>query len=157
MIEDYLHRHGITARAAEQSALLHIEATLKENGMSCSQLGLPDIDNTRIMEATPDFDIAHEEMEAITQMAKLNDEQRMLVDGVIQDLDEIRNGNAARSRTYFLDGPGGSGKTMCYNTLISYCRSQGVKVVSSSWTGIAATLLRGGRTCQSFQASCAHS
>ena len=36
---------------------------------------------------------------------------------------------------------------MCYNTIISWCRGQGIQVASSAWTGIAATLLKGGRTC----------
>ena len=150
MMEDYLHMHGISALAAQQRALQAIDAILQESGMSCSGLGLPDIDGAQIMEAAPEFDIALEEMEAVIQMAKLNSEQRMLVDSILQDLDEIRDGHPPRNRAYFLEGPGGSGKTMCYNTLISYCRSQGVKVASTSWTGIAATLLRGGRTCHNL-------
>jgi hypothetical protein len=35
---------------------------------------------------------------------------------------------------------------MCYNTLISYCRGHGETAASSAWTGIAGTLLKGGRT-----------
>ena len=66
------------------------------------------------------YTVALEEMEAVTQVAKLNGEQRTLV---LQDLDEIRERHPPlRSRAYFLDGPRGSGKTMCYNTLISYCQ-----------------------------------
>ena len=51
---------------------------------------------------------------------------------------------------FFLDGRGGTGKTMVYNTLIAYCRGHGLKVAPSAWTGIAATLLDGGRTCHNL-------
>ena len=39
---------------------------------------------------------------------------------------------------------------MCYNTLISWCRGRGIKVASTAYTGIAATLLKGGRTCHNL-------
>jgi hypothetical protein len=114
--------------------------------MSCARIGLPNIDPIQHIEPEPEFDIAAEDEQARIQVAKLNDEQSMLVDSVLQDLAAIREGQPPQTRAYFLDGPGGSGKTMVYNTLISCCRSQGVKVASSAWTGIAATLLTGGRT-----------
>ena len=44
------------------------------SGMSCLGLVLPDIDGTEIMAAAHEFDIALEEMEAVTQMSKLNGE-----------------------------------------------------------------------------------
>lgn len=50
----------------------------------------------------------------------------------------------------FLDGPGGSGKTYLYSTLISYLRSIEKAVIAIAWTGIAATLLEGGRTVHSM-------
>ena len=127
IMEDYIHRHIISALAAEQRELKAIDAILQESSMSCSGLG--------------EFDITLEETGAVTKMAKLNDEQCMLIDNVLQDLDEIRDGHPPRSLAYFLDGPGGSGKIMCYNIVISYYHSQVVKVASTSWTKIAATLL----------------
>ena len=39
---------------------------------------------------------------------------------------------------------------MVYNTLISYFRGQRELVAPSAWTGIAATLLKGGRTVHSL-------
>ena len=98
-----------------------------------------------MMEETNEFDIELELQQSNEQMAKLNTDQRMLVDHVLEDLNAIRQGEAPKCRAYFLDGPGGSGKTMVYNTLISFCRSQGIKVAPSAWSGIAATLLSGGR------------
>ena len=45
-----------------------------------------------------------------------------------------------------MDGPGGTGKTFVYNTLARIVRGQQRRVVMVASTGIAATLLPGGRT-----------
>jgi hypothetical protein len=144
MIEDFLHSDDILSPAAELRALQHIEALLIQNGLTCKELGLPDVD--AILPFDQQFDIQQEEETAMAQMALLNNEQRALVDAVLQAIHNITDGQAPQCRAFFLDGPGGSGKTMVYNTLIAHCRSQGVLVASTAWTGIAATLLAGGRT-----------
>ena len=50
------------------------------------------------------------------------------------------------SHIFFVDGPGGSGKTYLYNLIIEYYKSHYEKVQPSAMTGIAATLLSGGQT-----------
>ncbi len=50
---------------------------------------------------------------------------------------------------FFLDGPGDSGKTFLYNTLISVLRGENKIVIPVVSTGIAATLLAGGKTYHS--------
>ena len=50
---------------------------------------------------------------------------------------------------YFLDGPGGAGKTYLYETLLHAVRGRGKIALACAWSGIAATLLPGGRTCHS--------
>jgi hypothetical protein len=129
-------------------ALHHIESILQPD-MSGVAMGLPEL-QPELPERELEFDAAAESLEADTLISQLNDEQAELVDTVIRDLRAIQQGEALKCRAYFLDGPGGSGKTMCYNTLISWCRGQGKKVASTAWTGIAATLLKGGRTCHNL-------
>ena len=51
---------------------------------------------------------------------------------------------------FYLDGPGGSGKTFTYSYFVAELRSRGYKVATAAWTGIAATLLIGGRTVHSL-------
>ncbi|XP_012152737.2 uncharacterized protein LOC105664139 [Megachile rotundata] len=51
---------------------------------------------------------------------------------------------------FFLDGPGGTGKTFIYKALIQHFRNNGHVVIPSAWTGIAALLLPGGRTSHYF-------
>jgi hypothetical protein len=50
------------------------------------------------------------------------------------------------SRFFFIDGPGGTGKTFVYNTLLHAVRAQGGSFISVAWTGIAAMLLLEGQT-----------
>jgi hypothetical protein len=52
-------------------------------------------------------------------------------------------------KTFFLHGPGGTGKTYLYNTLCYHLRSQGKIVLCIASSGIAALLLMGGRTSHS--------
>ena len=48
-------------------------------------------------------------------------------------------------KVFFIDGPGGTGKTFLYNTLMSKVRSQSKIALGLASSGIAALLLPGGR------------
>ena len=50
---------------------------------------------------------------------------------------------------FFLHGPGGTGKTFLYNTLCYHLHSQQKIVLCIASSGIAALLLKGGRTAHS--------
>jgi DNA replication protein DnaC len=55
----------------------------------------------------------------------------------------------ADCKLFYLDGPGGSGKTFLYKTLMAYFRGKRQVVLPFATTGIAATLLKEGRTVHS--------
>ena len=57
--------------------------------------------------------------------------------------------NAESSAVFFIDGPGGTGKTFLYEALLHHARGQGHIALATAWSGIAAVLLEGGRTCHS--------
>ena len=59
---------------------------------------------------------------------QLNQEQEQIVTGVMAALDDSTSSNEPKARTFFLDGPGGTGKTTVYNRLISTFLSKGLKV-----------------------------
>ena len=64
--------------------------------------------------------------------------------------DEIMHAvNYKTGQTFFLHGPGGTGKTYVYNTLCHQIRSQGMIILCIASSGIAALLLKGGRTSHS--------
>jgi hypothetical protein len=52
-------------------------------------------------------------------------------------------------RLFFLDAPGGTGKTFLINLLLAKIRSTGKVSLVVSSSGIAATLLSGGKTAHS--------
>jgi len=93
-----------------------------------------------------EFDALLERDKSIEMIASLNEQQKDAFDKIIA---AIQNENLSH-RCFFLDGPGGSGKTYLYKTLISHIRSTGGIVLPVASTGIAANLLDGGRTYHSL-------
>lgn len=155
MVEDYLHQTR-NNHASEQLSLAHIESVLREGGKKCSDFGLPVPTHPHI--STEEFNLDEEQRIFDANMAILTDEQRAVVDEIMKAVqDDCQGNNSPKHRAFFVDGPGGSGKTTVYNTLISWFRCRRMSVASSAWTGIAATLLSGGRTCHKFvQTTCAN-
>ena len=81
------------------------------------------------------------------QMNKLNEKQLEVTKKVLHktlnmNSTEIENSN----NCFFIDGPGGSGKTFLYQTLWYILKGNGKKVCTMAFTGIAATLLPQGKT-----------
>ncbi|GMT03439.1 hypothetical protein PENTCL1PPCAC_25613, partial [Pristionchus entomophagus] len=75
----------------------------------------------------------------------LNPQQKEAVDAILRVLDD-----PSLPCLFYLDGPGGSGKTYTYTTLYNIFKGMGLKVACTAWTGIAARLLPGGRTSASL-------
>nr|GMD06070.1 ATP-dependent DNA helicase PIF1-like [Ipomoea batatas] len=50
---------------------------------------------------------------------------------------------------FFVDGPGGTGKTFLYRCLLAFVRSKGLITLATATSGIAASILPGGRTAHS--------
>ena len=80
---------------------------------------------------------------AEAEWAKLNDDQRLAADTIVNAL---RHNEFNVGELFFLDGPGGTGKTFVQNTVMAKLRSQGHIVLAVASSGIAATLLDGGQT-----------
>jgi len=64
-------------------------------------------------------------------------------------LESVYTENRRRDNVFFVDGPGGTGKTTLYRAVMARLRSVGRLVLAVAPTGIAATLLEGGRTVHS--------
>ncbi|XP_076052786.1 uncharacterized protein LOC143032200 [Oratosquilla oratoria] len=141
IIEDLLCQYD--DNVAENIALHHINMILNENGMNCAMLGLPE----PISEPP-----AIQHMEEIQEVNPevLNIEQRYVFNSVINAVSEIDRGLETNHRLFYLDAPGGSGKTFLFNMIHDYLVAQNVAVSTSAWTGIAATLLKNGKTLHSI-------
>lgn len=87
-----------------------------------------------------------EDYEIATEMQQtFNNEQR----NAFREIIAATNSRGAVPKCFFLDGPGGSGKTYLYTALTHYLRGEGRVVVAAATTGIAANLLLDGGTMHS--------
>ncbi|XP_063794712.1 LOW QUALITY PROTEIN: uncharacterized protein LOC134949961 [Pseudophryne corroboree] len=132
-----------SANIAQNKALHQINTILKQHGFSCTVLGLP------IPQGQPPpedlYNLTEESQEAQKRLAMLNPQQLHAFNTIIMAVDNSHFTN----HQFYLDGPGGSGKTFLYTTLIAYIRGKGNTVLPFATTGIAATLLKGGCTVHS--------
>lgn len=90
------------------------------------------------------YDRDEEHDRAAQREPRLNGDQRSAYDCV---LDLVRN---IHGHMFFLNSPGGTGKTFVYNTLCHQLRSEGTIVLCVASSGIVALLLKGGHTAHSM-------
>ena len=95
-----------------------------------------------------DFNVAAEAEAAEELAAKLNLGQRQAFDAIVAALDTPST--SRRGRAFYVDGPGGSGKTFLYETLTRLVHGRGEVALACAMSGIAATLLPGGTTAHAL-------
>ncbi|KAJ7706678.1 PIF1-like helicase-domain-containing protein, partial [Mycena rosella] len=132
--------------------LFLLDKLLKESGRSLKDwpvmpLPLKDWDaeiNNPLIAKQLDYDRDAERARAEEQIPKLNTEQRAAFDKIVASVRENLG------KTYFLHGPGGTGKTFVYETCCHRLRSEEHIVLCVASSGISALLLPGGRTSHSM-------
>ena len=82
------------------------------------------------------------------QVDQLNRGQRAAYDTIVESVANRVPWNH-QARLFFLDGPGGSGKTFLYRALLGHLRGQRKLCIAVASSGIAALLLPGGSTAHS--------
>ena len=131
-------------------ALIWIEdASLEIGGFVLTRYGLPvpqranaGVFNRYILRET-NYD--REELQAYVQQ----NETLLTPDQEAAYADIIRRLATNVGGIVFLDAPGGTGKTFAINLILAYVRGQGDIAIAVASSGIAATLLKGGRTAHS--------
>src|SRR5688572_10278386 len=73
----------------------------------------------------------------------LNEDQNIIYNTIIQTVKDNS------SQCFFIDGPGGTGKTFLYNTILAKVRLDNEIALPVASSGIAALLIDGGRTAHS--------
>lgn len=123
----------------ENRALIQINDVLLTEDMSCKSFGLPEPD-LNFIQSSSDKDIEKTVVESSiifkNMYHQLNKEPKCIFKEIINSTHKI----------FFIDGPGGSGKTFLYKTLIHYYLSKRKNILSMAWTGIASILLPQGMT-----------
>ncbi|XP_071636386.1 ATP-dependent DNA helicase pif1-like [Temnothorax longispinosus] len=122
----------------------YIEEIMRNNGTSCINFKLPKPKPVKITKI--EYDLDEERSGGEDLLLTLNAEQKHVYDFVMR---AIENENEVK-RLFFIDGFAGSGKTYLFNTLLSVIRGRNEVVLPGASTGIAATLLKGGRTYHSL-------
>jgi PIF1-like helicase len=108
---------------------------LRQQGFSCASFGLPQPTGNVTEAAT--FGQTEKEAEAERRIATLNPQQLEAFTKISNGIDFPQN-----QKLFYRNGPGGSGKTYLYNTLMSFVRGRGELVLAYVSTGIAATLMK---------------
>lgn len=143
---------NVTMDLVYDYGLYLLEQILMKNGQSLSNW--PSMPRSRhpwerlIVNAliTEQLDYNHVCLQEIAQtnLSQFNTEQ---LDAYQQIIDDVL---ACASTLFFLNGPGGTGKTFVYNTVCARLRSKHIIVLCVSSSGISALLIDGGRTAHSM-------
>lgn len=138
--EDFLREHD--EETAYNMALLEIEDILNGHNVTCEALGLP------IPQEMPDvmnlnaFDSVDELRLFNDCYSQANDEQRSLIERVIREVQYRDTG----SNVFCLTAHAGCGKTFTQTAIIHRMNSLNLTCIATAFSGIASTLLMGGRT-----------
>jgi hypothetical protein len=111
--------------------------------MPLFQRNWQEVVGNRLIAEQRNYDSHEQQAKADERIPKLNADQRRAFD-IIMEAVQSKSG-----KCFFLNGPGGTGKTYVYNTLCYALRALGKIVICVASSGIAALLLIGGRTSHS--------
>ncbi|GBN15495.1 hypothetical protein AVEN_64869-1 [Araneus ventricosus] len=142
--EDFARQYS--EDSGPQYALAEIEEFLKHYNLNLKKLKLPTVHLPDALSNLPSFDILLEQQKGQINAQVLNEEQKLVFDIILK---AIYDNKEDTSRLFFLDGPAGTGKTFLYNTWLHTIRDKGHHVNPVASTGIAETLVNGGRTAHS--------
>ena len=122
------------------------------SGLPPLAVPLPMVSDVFLQEEIQRYDRVQLRATVDTNLPRLNEDQRAVYDAIIYSLN---NGGefSPEGAAYFLQGPGGTGKTFLLNTLLAAVRVSGLNqnriAIATGSSGICATLLDGGRTAHS--------
>ncbi|KAL6124326.1 hypothetical protein ACLB2K_076839 [Fragaria x ananassa] len=145
MMEDYTSSNDVANR---NRLLRDLNRILQQFGKNIRDYDLPQLtgeleDNIgmpRYIEDELFIDVPQEDIDAID---RLNNDQTVAFNTIMSAV------NGKKSALFFVDGPGGTGKTYLYRALLANLRRMNHIVLATVSSGIAANILPGGRTAHS--------
>ena len=126
LCEDFLH-HGLTYESALEKGLGHVQSILARHGSSLKIQGLPDVKAKTSCTKVSDTDL---KLRCQKLRKTLYKDQEIAATNIINILFSLKQKNKQKtdSNMFFVDGPGGSGKTYLYNYLVSVCNAFNFKI-----------------------------
>ncbi|XP_027082486.1 uncharacterized protein [Coffea arabica] len=151
MSSDFERAKSFSVRTVEhirRCVLLDINKSLEQMGKNVNDYHLvPDDfilshDERLTREIQSELSIQFTEQDLLLP-SQLNIGQRYAYDVILQEVFSFGN------TSFFVDGPGGTGKTFLYRSILATLRSQGFVAIVVASSGVAASILPGGRTAHS--------
>jgi ATP-dependent DNA helicase PIF1 len=138
MGEDYA-RDNPCQKLVEQLVLIDKGDMSQSMGKSIKKFPLPKIDRARDRQTRVPREIYEEQVIQINEadenlFGSLNTEQMSAYNAIMRAIDSPDGG------VFFVDGPGGTGKTFLYRALLGKLRSQGQIVFAVATSGVAASI-----------------
>ncbi|KAG5562041.1 hypothetical protein RHGRI_004923 [Rhododendron griersonianum] len=145
MAEDYVSVQKLTKEIARQQLLQSLNSELQSMGKSLhdfqlSHLLTATIDHQPICKEVQDETNICISEEDLRSSALLNTEQTIAYN---QILDAVFSN---KSKSFFIDGPGGTGKTFLYRAILAAVRSQRKIALATASSDVAASILPNGQT-----------
>ena len=162
MAEDLQHGHPeVEPDVLRSLVLLDLERRLQHAGKELRDFGLPGVPQQHrelaaqleeaaelrrlpsVMQEELGYDLQQLQEQTADRLPTLLQSQREMADAV---LDAVRR---RAPLAVFVDAPGGTGKTYTFNAVLTAVRAERRVALAVAYSGIAATLLEGGRTFHS--------
>jgi PIF1-like helicase len=141
LAENFLRCHS--PESARILTLFSIKKALEDFGRRNLNFGLPEPDVADLpLDLQPEIDVRDNQSgvdtifarrQAEVMIRKLNEEQRQAFHSIISAVNIVQH----TPKQFFLDGPGGTGKTFLYNAITYAILGEGSGVLSVASTGIA--------------------
>ena len=145
LTEDYIRKNSdATETECHDWLLSELKQMLEASSSSLKHVGLPEPEKIKRLSRA----LAHEYKWDLEAMRKeqadttkcLTNEQRFIFESVIQSFE------SSDGQLFFIDAPGGSGKSFTANCIMNHVRISNSLVLACASSGIAATVLKGGST-----------
>ncbi|EFA12009.1 hypothetical protein TcasGA2_TC016134 [Tribolium castaneum] len=167
MMDDYISKEGNPLHLAELRLLNHLKQYFSRMTLyppvSLQTFNLPDVDSHHIMNLINNFNnsvvaatanvsnTVLTKNEAENLVRTLNLDQLKIYNKIIETIvNHDKKKTKEEHHLFYIDGPGGTGKTYLYNIILRIVKDILKKnYLAVAWTGIAATLLLQGRTVHS--------
>ena len=152
MSADFLRLENVTEEEAKNKALLHIQSKLAAEGKTMFEVGLPEpvgeifrSGHGPLLDRELSYDVneLENDIRGVEQRG-LNSQQEDVVKRVLESVHDERGG-----KVFLLNACGGAGKTYVINHILNKVRFEKKVALATATSGIAATLLNGGRTVHS--------
>jgi hypothetical protein len=141
LCDDFTGRLHLSLQQAEQKAFWEISDTCSQSNKDLQKiLGIsyPTLDSSPL----PTSQSFETEEDLLRLISTFNPQQQDAYNQIVTSIFT----DTPTQTCFFLDGPGGSGKTYLYDCLNLFLRLHNIPTANVAWSGIAATLLHNGST-----------